>query len=144
MKLQEKYLQWMPLAVSYVFAILFLYAASSKLLEFDSFRVQLGQSPLLSVYSGMIAPGIITIEIVIATLLFWKPARHVGLYASYTLMVMFSVYIYLILHYSDFVPCSCGGILEKMSWDTHLYFNVGCCILLLLTLLLPTFKNQKL
>jgi len=44
------------------------------------------------------------------------------------LMVLFTVYIYLILNFSDFIPCSCGGILEKMDWHTHLIFNLICVI----------------
>ena len=39
-------------------------------------------------------------------------------------MVMFTAYIYLILNYSDFIPCSCGGVLEDLSWTQHLIFNI--------------------
>src|SRR5690606_14703009 len=44
-------------------------------------------------------------------------------------MVMFTAYIFIILNFSDFVPCSCGGVLEKMSWTQHLIFNVVFIIL---------------
>src|SRR5690606_10893575 len=44
-------------------------------------------------------------------------------------MVAFTVYIYLILNYSDFVPCSCGGILEKLGWTEHLIFNAAAVLL---------------
>jgi hypothetical protein len=39
------------------------------------------------------------------------------------------MYIYLILEYSEFVPCSCGGILENMGWKSHLIFN-GICVII--------------
>lgn len=39
-------------------------------------------------------------------------------------MTMFTTYIYVILNYSSFTPCSCGGVLEKMSWTEHLLFNI--------------------
>ncbi len=39
-------------------------------------------------------------------------------------MVMFCAYIYIILNYSASVPCSCGGIIEKLGWKEHLVFNL--------------------
>lgn len=119
--------------VSYFFMVLFVYAAVSKMRDFENFQVQLAQSPLLSAYAGFISYGVIALELVIAGVLAFPKARRVGLYASFGLMVAFSVYIDLILNYSDFVPCSCGGILEKMSWDEHLIFNGVCVVLALIT-----------
>ncbi|TXF77796.1 DoxX family protein [Chryseobacterium sp.] len=115
--------------ISYFFVLLFCYAAVSKMLDFENFQVQIGQSPLLSAYAGFVSYAVIAAELVIAGLLLYERTRLVGLYASFTLMVAFTVYIYLILNYSDFVPCSCGGILEKMGWTEHLIFNVGCVVL---------------
>lgn len=117
-----------PIYASYVFILLFTYAAGGKMLDFENFQIQLAQSPLLSAYAGFISYGVILLEVVIAGILLIPKARKVGLYASFGLMVAFTVYIYLILNYSDFVPCSCGGILEKMSWTQHLVFNIGCVV----------------
>ena len=115
-----------PLAVSLFFIILFIYAAASKMLDFENFQVQLTQSPLLSAYAGFVSYGVIILELTIVGLLCFHASRLLGLYASFALMVAFTVYIFLILNYSDFVPCSCGGILEKMGWTEHLIFNIGC------------------
>lgn len=121
-------------AVAYFFMVLFVYAAVSKMRDFENFQVQLAQSPLLSAYAGFISYGVIALELVIAGVLAFPKARRVGLYASFGLMVAFTVYIYLILNYSDFVPCSCGGILEKMSWQQHLAFNIACVVLALVSI----------
>ncbi|MBS7253332.1 MauE/DoxX family redox-associated membrane protein [Flavobacterium branchiicola] len=107
-----------------LYVMLFVYAAVSKLLDFDNFQVQLGQSPLLSVYASFVSWIVPTLELLIACLLFIPKLRDYGLYACLCLMTMFTAYIYIVLHYSSFVPCSCGGILEKMSWDVHLIFNI--------------------
>lgn len=115
----------LPIYASYAFILLFTYAAASKMLDFENFQVQLAQSPLLSAYAGFISYAVIILEVMIAGVLVDPKVRRIGLYASFGLMVSFTVYIYLILKYSDFVPCSCGGILEKMSWDEHLLFNVS-------------------
>ncbi|MCT4137559.1 hypothetical protein HZP64_09825 [Elizabethkingia anophelis] len=115
--------------ISYFFVLLFVYAAISKLMDFEAFQVQLAQSPLLSAYANFISLAVIIIELIIAVLLCINRTRLLGLYASFGLMIAFTVYIYLILNYSDFVPCSCGGILEKLGWTEHLFFNIGCIVL---------------
>jgi methylamine utilization protein MauE len=51
--------------------------------------------------------------------------RLLGLYASFSLMTMFTAYIIAILRFSEFIPCSCGGVLSHMSWIQHLWFNVA-------------------
>lgn len=117
--------------ISYFFVILFLYASVSKMLDFENFQVQISQSPLLSSYAGSISFLVIIVELIITALLITPKFRNFGLYGSLSMMTAFTMYIYLILEYSEFVPCSCGGILENMSWRTHLIFN-ACCVLILL------------
>jgi len=116
-------------AISVLYAILYIYAAVSKLLDFDVFVGQLAQSPLLSAFAYPIALLVPTVEILIAVLLMISKFRHFALFASYLLMVMFTTYILIILNFSDFIPCSCGGVLEKLSWTQHLLFNIGFIIL---------------
>ena len=122
--------------VGYLFIILFSYAAFSKLLDYESFTIQLGQSPLLSAFAGWVSWFIPTLELLIAVLLMFKHTRFLALTASFGLMMMFSAYIYIILHYSEFVPCSCGGILEKMTWNEHLIFNLFFCLISALAIIL--------
>lgn len=109
--------------VCILYTSLFVYAAVSKLLDFENFRVQLGQSPLLSAFAGFIVWIVPLAELFIALLVMSKKWRLMGLFASFSLMIMFTAYIYIILNYSSFIPCSCGGILEKMGWREHLIFN---------------------
>ena len=125
----------------YLYILLFVYAAVSKLLDFEDFRVQLAQSPLLSAYAGLIAPAVILLELLLSLLLCMKATRLAGLYGSFVLMVAFTVYIYLILNYSDFVPCSCGGIIENLSWTEHLVFNLAFAALALAAIVLIEKDN---
>ncbi|KXO01252.1 hypothetical protein LS48_01960 [Aequorivita aquimaris] len=110
--------------ITMAITLLFVYAATSKFLDYETFRVQLAQSPLLSAYAGIISWLVPGVEIVIAVLLMIKRFRTLAQYAAFTLMVMFTAYIFIILNFSDFIPCSCGGVLEKLSWTQHLIFNV--------------------
>ncbi|MCY0976860.1 tellurium resistance protein TerC [Chryseobacterium wangxinyae] len=125
----KKLISHIPVSVSYFFVLLFCYAAISKMLDFENFQVQIGQSPLLSAYAGFISYAVIILEIVIVILLIFPRSNLFGLYASTALMSAFTIYIFLILNYSEFVPCSCGGILEKMGWTEHFIFNILCVIM---------------
>ena len=135
-KFLSKYLSLFVQVTSYLYILLFVYASLSKLLDFENFRVQLAQSPLLSAYAGLIAPSVILVELFIVLLLFLRKTRLIGLYGSFFLMVAFTVYIYLILNYSDFIPCSCGGIIEKLGWTEHLIFNIAFAVLALVAVII--------
>lgn len=126
----------------YFFILLFVYAAISKLIDFENFRVQIAQSPLLSAFGGFIAYAVIVGELLIALLLCFPKTRILGLYLFWGFMVAFSVYIYLILNYSPFVPCSCGGILEKMGWREHLWFNIIISVLAIISVLYNNLNGR--
>jgi uncharacterized membrane protein YphA (DoxX/SURF4 family) len=103
---------------------LFLYAAVTKLISYEKFKVQLGQSPLLTEQAYWIAWAVPVIEIVIVLMLALPALQLIALYASYSLMVMFTTYIVIITRFSPYVPCSCGGVLQKLGWTEHLVFNI--------------------
>ncbi|MFP8894062.1 MauE/DoxX family redox-associated membrane protein [Chryseobacterium sp. EZn1] len=125
-----------PFAVSVFFVILFCYAAISKVLDFENFQTQISASPLLNGFSQFLPYTIIIVEFLIAGLLCYPKTRTTGLIGSLILMIVFTGYIALLLRTGKNLPCSCGGILEKMSWNQHLYFNMGCVILSVIALVL--------
>ncbi len=116
-------LRYIPNLSKLLYILLFVYAASSKLLDFQNFQTQLGQSPILGAFAIPVAYGIIIIEILTSLLLALGKTRIIGLYAAYILMVMFTAYIVIILNFTSFTPCSCGGVLEDLSWTEHFIFN---------------------
>jgi hypothetical protein len=93
-------------------------------MDYENFQVQIAQSPILSAYAGYIAPSVIIGELVVSSLLVFRKTVLTGLHLATGLMVAFTVYIFLILNYSEFIPCSCGGVLEKLGWTEHLIFNL--------------------
>jgi hypothetical protein len=130
--------------ITLLFIILWVYAGLSKLIDYSSFRFQLGRSPYIELFASIIAIGLPMIEILIAFALLFSSTRLIGLYASFFLMALFTGYIYMMLHYSYFISCSCGGILSKMDWDTHLTFNLACILLIGLGILLfETYQTEK-
>jgi len=125
----------------YFFIILFVYAAVSKLADFENFQVQVAQSPLLSVFATFIAYATVIGELVIALMLCFKKSRLMGLYLFLGFMTAFTVYIFLILNYSPFVPCSCGGVLEDLGWWEHLWFNGIVCVMSIACIFLSNNSN---
>lgn len=107
-----------------LYILLFIYAALSKLLDFNHFHIQLGKSPVLGSFADLIVLLVPAIEIILALLLFFQKTRYYSLLGASNLMVMFSAYIVIILNWSSFIPCSCGGILSEMGWTEHLVFNI--------------------
>lgn len=139
----EKFRFIFPVIVSYLYILLFVYAAVSKLLDFNTFQNQLGQSPLLSAYAHWIVWAVPISEILIAILLCINRFRMLGLYGFYGLMMMFTTYIVIILNFTSFIPCSCGGVLEKLGWSEHLIFNIAFIILSGMSVLLLSTKKSK-
>lgn len=129
-------------AVCFLYILLFVYAAGSKLMDFENFRIQLGQSPLLSAFADWISIVVPVIEFLICILILIPKLRKIGLFAAYGLMVMFTIYIFIVLHYTSFVPCSCGGVLEKLTWNQHLIFNI-IFVLLAIPAIFFHFSNDR-
>lgn len=115
--------------ICFLFILLFTYAALVKLQDVQKFIVQVGQSPLLTDFAGVVAWAVPISELLIAGMLAFRRFRLVGLYAAFGMMVMFTAYIIAILQFSEHVPCSCGGVLESMGWTEHLIFNTGFVLL---------------
>jgi uncharacterized membrane protein YphA (DoxX/SURF4 family) len=111
--------------IAVLFILLFVYAGTSKWIDYTKFRVELGKSPLLTNMAPWVAVIVPAIEIIIAAMLAMPRFRLMALYVSFTLMVMFTAYIIAILEFSDFVPCTCGGVLQNMTWTQHLIFNMA-------------------
>jgi len=142
MKISLPYKSIIVEIISYLYILLFVYAAASKLLDFESFEIQLGQSPILGAFASPLALAIPLLEIGIAVLLMTRRFQFIGLLSSLALMTIFTVYIIIILNWSYFIPCSCGGILEKMGWSEHLAFNIFFIVLALIALVLQYEDNK--
>lgn len=103
---------------------LFTYTALSKLLAFKTFEATLANSPLIGNKSYLLAWSVPIGELVIAALLLLPKTQLAGLRFSFAVMFLFSIYVaYMILFVPD-LPCSCGGIISKLSWTHHLIVNI--------------------
>ncbi|WP_199121448.1 MauE/DoxX family redox-associated membrane protein [Pedobacter sp. ASV28] len=111
--------------VTAILAVLFFYAAFSKLIDYDKSFSQMRNQVFSPFFASIFTWLIPTIEIVLMLGLLFQRTRHSALKASLILLIVFTLYIAIVMTgVFGRVPCSCGGILENMSYGTHLVFNL--------------------
>ncbi|QEH44139.1 hypothetical protein FW415_20835 [Chitinophaga sp. XS-30] len=116
-------------AIIGLFILLWIYTGLNKALDLENFKVQLGRSPFIQPLAPWIALVLPVGEILLALLLVIKRTRLIALYTSFFAMALFTGYVFIMLRYSYDLPCSCGGVLEALSWENHLIFNFTGTIL---------------
>lgn len=127
--------------ISSLLVLLFVYAAFSKVSDMQKFEIELSKSPVLNSFVKITSLGIPTIELLISIMFFVERLRLAAFYCSFGLMMIFSCYIICILNFSSYIPCSCGGVLQNMTWSQHLIFNIGFIGLSAIAVLLYPYKN---
>jgi len=129
--------------ISAVLVFLFIYAAVSKLLDFDKFKYQISQSPFITNISRFVVWAIPIGELLISVALIVRRTRSAGLYSAFFLMLLFTGYIFIMLRYSPYLPCSCGGVLSGMSWKQHFVFNLAFTGLSLSGIVIQDMDSRK-
>ncbi len=105
--------------------LLFLYASLSKFMDFQTFINEMNNQPLPKAWTPFLVWFIPCTEIILSILLIFEHTRLLGFYGSVVLMGLFTVYAMLILlHFFPRVPCSCGGIIKRLTWQQHLALNL--------------------
>lgn len=128
--------------ISFAIFLMFVYAAGSKLIDYKLFVFQMNMQPFDDKYTNILAFGLPILEFIIAALLIFKRTLLTGLWLSLILMIFFTGYIVLIeLNYYGTVPCSCGGIISKLSWSQHLIFNLFFVLISIIGIVI--YKRNK-
>ncbi len=118
--------------IAVLLILLFIYTASSKLLDIDAFRKQMLNQPLPETLRQNLVWLVPVSEITTSIFLIFKPLRLYGFSLAFLLMLAFTLYVSLILANTfAYIPCSCGGILNTLSWEAHLIFNIVFTLLAL-------------
>lgn len=95
----------------------------NELLDYENFKFGISESPFIASFAGLLAWAVPASELIIAGMLVVPALRLAGLYASFVLMLSFTIYIAAMLLFGSDIPCSCGGVLEELSWPAHIVFN---------------------
>jgi len=122
--------------------ILFIYAGIFKAMDYQLFLSDLSKSPLLVKYDKtLLAPAILGTEFLIVVLLSFTLTRQAGLFLSFFVMLLFTLYLSTLYFLYTNIPCSCGGILGKMSYPTHIIFNAVFTVMSAAAILISAKKQ---
>jgi putative oxidoreductase len=114
-----------PEIIVFLLVLLWIYTASSKLMDFHHFKVQIHNQTIPPAVADILTYALPPAEILAALLLVFHPTRPAGFIVSTFLMIVFTAYIGLVLlNFFGRVPCSCGGVLRIMNWKQHFLFNL--------------------
>ncbi|MES1160691.1 MAG: MauE/DoxX family redox-associated membrane protein [Bacteroidota bacterium] len=131
-------------SISALLIMLFLYASLSKFLDFRTFTGEMNNQPFPNFLTPFLVWFIPLFEIAIVIALIMERTRLYGFYASFVLMTLFSIYaITILLHFFAYVPCSCGGVISKLTWRQHLVFNLFFVALSVTGIILQRRKHFK-
>jgi len=112
-------------SISALLIMLFLYASVSKFLDFQRFIGEMNNQPLPNSWTPFLVWTVPSLEIAISVALIFERTRMAGFIASLALMTLFTIYAAaILLHFFKYVPCSCGGVIRKLTWPQHLVFNL--------------------
>lgn len=120
--------------------ILFIgYTLASKLLDLESFQVNLVKTGLFS--TGEVwAISVFALVVELVSVVFLVARERLGVYLSILMMLSFTAYIVMLKLFGRYEVCGCGGILNGMSFYSHLLVNV--VILILLFSIYLTYSNH--
>lgn len=111
--------------IIFLYAILFLYTGISKLTTYEETKYGLAEVLMLKPFAPVIAFTLPWIEFAIVMMMIIPRWRLKGFYSALGLMSLFSVYIIGLLSFTDKLPCSCGGVIAKLSWPQHIVLNLA-------------------
>lgn len=130
-------------SINFLLILLWTYAAVSKLSDYQTSRDEMSNQALPPRLEEILVWAIPLVELTTASLLLFSPTRLKGTLLSLFLLVTFTLYIVLVkLNFFDYVPCSCGGIISKLSWEEHFYFNLSFLAIATIGFILQTRYNE--
>jgi len=111
--------------ISALLILLFVYASLSKFIDFKTFYGEMNNQPLPNSWTPFLVWAIPCTEVAVSVSLVFERTRLLGFYGSLVVMGLFTIYTGIILmHFFPYVPCSCGGVIKRLSWTQHLILNL--------------------
>lgn len=127
----------------YFFIFLFLYTAADKIANQERFENVLSKSILIGPVSKYISWLVPVTEILIGIILLVPKSQKSGLLLSLLLMSIFTIYLGFMVFSGSQLPCHCGGIISRMTWTQHIWFNIACIVLAALALWKPNLNPPE-
>jgi len=130
--------------ISALLILLFLYTSLSKFMDFKSFVDDMNNQPFPNSWTPFLVWFVPCSEILICIALLFERTRMAGFIGSLVLMTLFTIYtIIVLLNFFTYIPCSCGGVIRRLTWNQHLVFNLFFVALSITGLILQHRKYFK-
>ena len=130
--------------ISALLILLFVYASLSKFLDFHTFYREMDNQPLPNSWTPFLVWAIPCTEIAISVSLIFERTRLLGFYGSLVVMGLFTIYTGIILaHFFPYIPCSCGGVIKRLTWTQHLALNLFFVAISTVGVVIQTRKRFK-
>jgi|SRR6218665_563195 len=123
-------------AIAALLIFVFAYTAVSKFFNYQIFRFNLKEAPLVGDHAGVTAILLSVINLIPVFLLSVPIARRAGFIYSFILLFLYSLYLSYALLTAQHLPCSCSGIAPWLSWRNHLWVNLVLATLSVIAILL--------
>ena len=129
--------------LSAILILLFVYTAINKIADMKNFQFVLGHMKGIRSITPFIAWSIPLTELFISILLIIPSYKKAGFICSAVLLSIFTGYLFWMLLADQDLPCSCGGVLNFLTWKQHLVFNLVFIILSLIGYRIPNQKKHS-
>ncbi|WP_215226779.1 MauE/DoxX family redox-associated membrane protein [Echinicola shivajiensis] len=116
--------------IALVLMVLFAYTSFSKWYDWGGTQNAMYNQVFPQWMATLLLYGLPIMELVLAIMLLFPKTRTLSLWACLICLISFTVYIGLVL--TDVfgrIPCSCGGVISSLGWETHFLFNLGFVVL---------------
>ena len=118
-----------PPIACFLLISLFAYTGLSKLSDHTVFHSQLNGLPFIQYAAPVLWWLLPVLELGIAIILVVPKLRLTGYYMSAILLFLFTVYLGGMILSGMELPCSCGGVIQYLSWKQHIILNIFFIIL---------------
>lgn len=123
---------WVVVVIS-MLLLLWIPVTIEKMTSIEEFKTKLLDQPfgewLAQFFSGWLNPifawALVILEIAVIVLLIIPNLNHIGMWLSFSLMLIFTGYVaYGLFMGWDGVVCACGSIISVLTWREHFWFNL--------------------
>ena len=104
--------------------LLWTYTGFDKIIHLETSRKAFHNQTFPGELAEVLTYAVPLTELLIALLLLFSVSRWWGYLSSILLLTVFTTYVGLIwVGAFPRVPCNCAGILERLGWEAHFWFN---------------------
>jgi len=136
--------------IRFFFVALYGYTAFMKWADFDLYRIKMYRQVFPDWFTEVMIYSLPVVEIGVATLLimpFFGLSRWFKISSAANLLLISSFTLYAWMAMTKvfgYIPCACGGFLEKLKWPEHFKVNLALTILAAVGVCLQHWKTIRL